>query len=259
MASRIGLLRLVVVFDDRARQLLLGGGVGGGEVGLEVTLTEHLGARVEVDGLVGDGDGDKLDIGDDADTLNGDAVGRAVAAWREILRDGQLEGRAVVHFEHVLHAAFAEAPLTDDDGAVVVLEGACHNLARGGRAGVHEQHQRVVGLGAGAVGADLVAELVGLTHGGDDGARLEEEVGDADGLAKEPTGLFRRSRTSPFMPPISLDSAFTASPTSRAVLPASRAPARSRCCWRAPCSSPTAPRSLRARRYTCGPPTSRGA
>ena len=90
--------------------------------------------------------------------------------------------------EHELHAALAERRLADDHGAVVVLERAGDDLAGARRGAVDQDHDRVVGLGAVARRALLLAAL-GAADGGDDRAALQELVGDLRRLLEQAAGV----------------------------------------------------------------------
>ena len=59
-----------------------------------------------------------VDIGNDALGLNGAAVRRVVA------RGGQLDRRVAGQRQHGLDRAFAEGRRTENDGALVILQGA---------------------------------------------------------------------------------------------------------------------------------------
>jgi hypothetical protein len=87
-----------------------------------------------------------------------------------------------------LHRALAEAGLADDGRAPQVLERAGDDLRRRRRATVLQHDERTV-LGAGGLGALLLALLARLAHGGDDGALGEEQVGHADRLVEQTAGV----------------------------------------------------------------------
>ena len=119
-----------------------------------------------------------------------DALDRDVARLGQVLRDRELERRLVRQVgEDELHAALAEGRVADDDGAVVVLERAGHDLARARARPVDEDGERVVRLGAVAVGDLLFAPLARIAHGRDDRAVAHERVDHLRGLVEQPAGV----------------------------------------------------------------------
>jgi hypothetical protein len=120
----------------------------------------------------------ELDVGGDAHRLDRDVVGR------EVLRDGELQLGAVVVVEQHLHRALAVGLLADDHAAVEVLDRAGDDLGGRGRARVDQHRQRQV-IGAGELGALLLALLAGVTDGGDQRAAVDEDVRDAHRLVEQ--------------------------------------------------------------------------
>ena len=120
------------------------------------------------------------DVRRDADALDGEVP------RRQILRDGQLERRAVfLVVVEDLHRALAEAGLPDDERAVVILERAGDDLRRGSRAAVDQHDHRVVGLGALGDGFLHVALRWIVRRGRDDHAARQEGVRDAHRLVEQ--------------------------------------------------------------------------
>ena len=107
-----------------------------------------------------------------------DAVAR-----RQVLRDRQLElGVVVVVVEH-LHRALAERARADDRGAIEVLERAGDDLRGRGRAAVDEHGERRRRVAEAALGTPRLA--VAPRDGGDDGAAVDEHVGELHGLLEQ--------------------------------------------------------------------------
>ena len=131
-----------------------------------------------------DPDGLGHQVGRDAHLLDRDV------ARREVLRDRELERGAVVVVVEHLHGALAEGRAADDHGAVEVLERAGDDLRGAGAALVDEhRHRHRLGrftVGLGALGLALLASH---TDGGDDGAVVDEDVGDLDGLIEQPARI----------------------------------------------------------------------
>ena len=102
------------------------------------------------------------------------------------------EGEAGVFggVEDGLDEALAEGGLADDEGAVVVLQGAGDDLSGGGGVAVDQDDDGVlVGAGFAVGGAvDLVGEGAAAL-GDDDLALLEKLVGDIDGLVEQAAGV----------------------------------------------------------------------
>ena len=124
LADRLAIGLREVVANELER--LAVAGVRVGEVLREIALAQPLALHVDVHLERVDRHRVELDVGRDADALDGDV------ARGEVLRDGELERRLVGGDlgEDELHAALAEGLLADDDRAVVVLERAGDDLAR---------------------------------------------------------------------------------------------------------------------------------
>src|SRR5262249_3563904 len=133
--------------------------------------------------VLGDALRDQLDVGRDADGLD-----RFIAGG-QILGDGKLQGRAVLERVDRLDAALAEGLAADDDRAVVVLEGAGHDLRGRGRAVVDDHDDGIVGLGVAGGGLVFFEDLIVGADGQDDGALGEKLIRDVDRLVEQAAGV----------------------------------------------------------------------
>ena len=129
----------VVAHHDR-RPLRIGRALVG-EVSIEVRFADVELVDLEIHVFLVDGHRADRDVGHDADALNRDVT------RSEILSDRELERRLIGELVENLDRTLAEALLADDERAVVVLERACHDLARGRALRVHQDDHRVAGLG----------------------------------------------------------------------------------------------------------------
>ena len=112
------------------------------EVAVEVRLAHRARRREQVHLLLQRAAREEQHVRRDADLLDRDVT------RGEVLRDGELQrgllpraGGVVQVVEH-LHRALAEGLTPDDERALVVLERARHDLARGGGAVVHDDDER---------------------------------------------------------------------------------------------------------------------
>ena len=112
------------------------------------------------------------------------------AARREVAGGGQRKARAVAHPVDGLHERLAESGLSDDQPAIVVLDGARDDLRRARAVAVDEHDERLVDVAAG------VARVVVLVGVGDAAARVDDHVAarqelvrDLDGLIEGPAGI----------------------------------------------------------------------
>ena len=149
-----------------------------------VRLAERLRRREQIDAILEDARRHQLDVRRDADFLD-----RHVA-WRQVLRDGQLERalvRRVLLLEIVqdLDGSLSEALPSDDDRAVQVLQRAGDDF-RGARALRADQHGHGELALAAVVACQLrLAQLTVHPDGGHDGAFLHERIADLDGLLEQ--------------------------------------------------------------------------
>ena len=112
------------------------------------------------------------------------------AGRRVVARDRHLQHAPVVELELLLHEALAERAAADDEGAVVVLERASHDLARARGVLVDEHDHRLVLERAACAGAVLAVEVAAAAAGVDDHLVLGEElVGDADRHLHQAAGV----------------------------------------------------------------------
>jgi hypothetical protein len=108
-----------------------------------------------------------------------------------------------------LHQAFAEGGFADDEGAVVVLQGAGDDLRRRGRAAV-DQHDDGEGLAAVAVGGGVVLVGVGAPALADDALSLGEQVvADLDCLAEQAAGVAAQVKDQPLQVAEAVDGSMT--------------------------------------------------
>ena len=132
------MLDLHVRFD--AETVVYGAPVAGGEGGLErvghFDGTAVLIAVLVVDGLYAATTGD------------------------EVFRHGDFHLAVVRHGHDVLHQAFAEGTVADDNGTVEVLEAAAYNLAGGGAAAIDKHRQGDIEVNC------TLDSLLELSHGG---------------------------------------------------------------------------------------------
>ena len=149
------------------------------EAGLEVSFSDHPFAGKEIDHVGRRCHGHQFDVGHDAHALDTHIAGR------QILRDRQLERRAVGQLVEHLHAALAETPVAHNQGPAVVLEGSGDDLTGRRAARVDQDHDRVGRLGARLGRLFLIAKTVTLTDRRHDRAVVEERVGHADRLLQQ--------------------------------------------------------------------------
>jgi hypothetical protein len=186
----VGLVLVVVVAEEVERaggDLARGVGLGAGEVRGERLLADEVEALAAVVGgvVLGDEDGDRLEVGADADRLDRDV------ARGEVLGDGQLEGELLVADLAVvedLDRALAERAAADEHGAPEVAQRAGDDLGGAGRALVDDHDQRHVGEVVAVVGGELLAGRR-AADGRDDRAGLDEGVGDLDGGGEQAAGV----------------------------------------------------------------------
>ena len=135
--------------------------------------------------VLGDQDGDGLEVRADADRLDRDVAGGEVLGDRQLERELLVADLAVV--QH-LHRALAEGATADEHRAAEVAQRAGDDLG-GARGALVDQHDdREVGEVVAVVGGELLARG-GAADGGDDGAGLEEGVGDLDGGGEQAAGV----------------------------------------------------------------------
>ena len=148
-------------------------------MGVEIAFAKEELVDLEVHGLLIDGHGADSDVGHDTDALNRDVAGR------EVLRHGELQRRVVLELVQDLHRALAEALLADDQRAIVILERAGHDFARGRAHAIDQQDDGVARLGPAPLGVlfgALARVLRGRRH---DGAVVEEGVGNLHRLIEK--------------------------------------------------------------------------
>ncbi len=130
----------------------------------------------------------QLPVGLDAPLLGLRRLVRTAPAGQIVQGRRQLQLRIVVQRPHVLHAAFAERPLTQDERAVMVLQRTSQNLG-GARAAVVRQHnQRQILVRRGPADALALIRLHPPARR-DDFAFRQERAHDVDRDIQQPTGV----------------------------------------------------------------------
>ena len=172
-AVELGQVDLLVWGDATAS---VDGAAGVGELDFEVGFVGLLGAVADEEVVVG-----RNAVVVALDEASGGGV---------VVVCGEGEAGVVGGVEDGLDEALAEGGLADDEGAVVVLQGAGDDLRGGGGVSVDQDDDGVlVGVGF-SVGCtvDLVGEGAAAL-GDDDLALLEELAGDIDGLVEQAAGV----------------------------------------------------------------------
>jgi hypothetical protein len=169
-------LRFIDLFVGGDASAAVDGASGVGELDLEVRFVGLGGVVADVIVVV---ERDVVVV-----ALNEASGGSVVVVGRE----GQTG--VLGDLEDGLDEAFAEGGFADDEGAVVVLQGAGDDLSRGGGVAVDEDDDRVFVRTLLAVGGavDLVGEGAAAL-GDDDLAFLEELVGHVDGFVEQSAGV----------------------------------------------------------------------
>jgi len=124
-----------------------------------------------------------LEVRRDALGLDVASGGRVIPRGRELDRSPALEGK------NRLHRSFAECLFPNDYRAVVILQGARHDLACRGGSRVHEDHERALRIDAAGTGreADILAPNPPVRINNQ--ALFEELIGNRHCLVEKPAGV----------------------------------------------------------------------